>query len=180
MKLKNFHILSRITDCIKFYGAFELGLSGHDETFSSDNPGVFLGLVTCTAALDSVLSQHLESATVFKSTSKTVQNELLNIVVKTLQCTIKKEVDQADFVVVIADDTTDVSNHLQNVVVLRYVVSGKVAEMLWPFFDLQQGNAENISTNVISCLNNILPGAHAKQKFVAQCYDGASGMSSQH
>ena len=45
----------------------------------SDNPGVFLVLVHFTAALDSTLSKHLETASVFQGKSKTVQNELLNI-----------------------------------------------------------------------------------------------------
>ena len=75
---------------------------------------------------------------------------------------------------VIADDKTDVSNHLQNVVVFRYIVSGTVVERFWSFCNLPQGNAENISINVISCLNSILPGVHDKQKLVAHCYDGAS------
>ena len=70
---------------------------------------------------------------------------------KTLQCTIQKEiVEQADFEAVIADDTTDVSNHLRNVVAFRYIMSGKVVERFWTFCDLPQGNAENISANVIS------------------------------
>ena len=150
---KNRHILSRIIDCIKFCSAFELTLRGHDENLTSDNPGVFLGSVNFTAALYSVLNQHLESATVFKGTSRTVQNELLDSMFTTLQCTIQKEIEQTDFVAVIADDTTDVSNHLQNVVVFRYIVSGKVVERFWTFCDLPQGNAENISANVISCLN---------------------------
>ena len=47
---------------------------------------------------------------------------------KTLQCIIQKEVKQVDFVAVIADDTTDVANHSPNVVVVRYIVSGKVVE----------------------------------------------------
>ena len=67
---------------IKFCGAFEPALRGHDETSSSDNPGVFLGLVNFTAALDSVLSQHLEAAPLFRGTSKAIQNELLNIMLK--------------------------------------------------------------------------------------------------
>ena len=99
---------------------------------------------------------------------------------KTLQCTIQKEIEQADFVAVVADDTTDVLNHLQNVVVFRYIVSGKVVERFWTFCDLPQGNAENISTNVISCLNSILLNAHYMQKLVAQYYDNASVMSGQH
>ena len=113
----------------------------------------------------------------FKGTSKTVQNELLDIMFKTLQCKIQKEIEQADFVAFIADNTTDVSNHLQNVAVFRNTVSGKVLKRFWTFCDLPQGNAENISANVISCLNTILPNAHNKQKLVAQCYDGASVMS---
>ena len=86
---KNRHILSRLIDCIKFCGAIELALRGHDEASSSDNPGVFLGLVNFTAALDSVLSQNLEAATVFRGTSKTIQNELLDIMFKTMQCKIQ-------------------------------------------------------------------------------------------
>ena len=34
---KNRHILSRIIDCVKFCGAFELALRGHDESESSVN-----------------------------------------------------------------------------------------------------------------------------------------------
>ena len=45
---------------------------------------------------------------------------------------------------------------------------------------MTSGNAENISANVISCLNSILPDAHYKQKLVAQYYDNASVMSGQH
>ena len=37
-----------------------------------------------------------------------------------------------------------------------------------------------ISSNVLNCLNSILPGSHDKQKLVAQCYDGASVMIGQH
>ncbi|XP_065070319.1 zinc finger MYM-type protein 1-like [Rhopilema esculentum] len=177
---KNRHILSRIIDCIKFCCAFELALRGHDETSSSDNPGVFLGLVNFTAALDSVLSQHLETANIFRGTSKTIQNELLKIMYKIMQSKIQKEIKEADFVAVIADDTTDVSNHLQNVVVFRYITSGKIVERFWTFCDMPQGDAATISSNVLSCLDNILPGTHEKQKLVAQCYDGASVMSGQH
>ena len=60
---------------MKFCGAFELALRGHDER---DNPGIFRGLVDVVASLDSALKEHLESATVFKGPLKTVQNELLD------------------------------------------------------------------------------------------------------
>ena len=62
------NILSRIIDCIKFCGAFELALKGHDETPDSQNLGVFLGLMHFTAELDSAMKNHLEDSSVFRGT----------------------------------------------------------------------------------------------------------------
>ena len=174
---KNRHVLSKIIDCIKFCGAFELALRGHDESAGSDNPGVFLGLVNFTASLDSVLSQHLESSTVFKGTSKTIQNELLDIMLKITKADIQMEIKEAKFLAVISDDTTDVSNHIQNVVVFRYIVSGQVVERFWSFNSMQQGDAETVSDSILACLNTVLPKDEDKTNLIAQCYDGASVMS---
>ena len=44
-----------------------------------------------TSPLDSVLSQHLQAATVFRGASNTIQNELLDIVLKTMQCRGRSE-----------------------------------------------------------------------------------------
>ena len=118
---KNRHILSKIIDCVKFCGAFELALRGHDETDSSDNPGVFKGLVDFVASLDGVLSEHLETASVFKGTSKTVQNELLDCMLSVVRDYILEEVKNADFISIQADETTDISTHCQLVLVLRYI-----------------------------------------------------------
>ena len=67
---KNRHIQSRIIEYIQFCNAFELALRCHNEASSSDNPGVVIDLVNVTAALDSVLSQYLEAAAVFRGASK--------------------------------------------------------------------------------------------------------------
>ncbi|KAL4130623.1 hypothetical protein QTP88_008044 [Uroleucon formosanum] len=63
---ENRYILSKIIDCIRFCGAFELALRGHGETADSVNPEVFKGLINFTAELDYALKTHLEKATVFK------------------------------------------------------------------------------------------------------------------
>ena len=42
---KNRHILQSLIMCIKFCGAIELALRGHDEKQSSDNPGIYVGLI---------------------------------------------------------------------------------------------------------------------------------------
>ena len=52
-------------------------LRGHDESAESENPGIFLGLLNFSCSLDSSLDAYLRSATVFKSTAKTISNELL-------------------------------------------------------------------------------------------------------
>eukprot|EP00795_Rhopilema_esculentum_P017770 gene17770-9443_t len=171
---KNRHVLSKLIDCIKFCGAFELALRGHDETSDSDNPGVFLGLVDFAAALDSVLSKHLETATVFKGTSKTVQNELLDIMLNICKDVIKQEIKEADFLAVVSDDTTDVSNKSQNVVVFRYIKDKTVVERFWSFSTLPQGDANTISSRIIASLEEVLPNPEDKQKLIAQCYDGAA------
>ena len=164
-------------ECIKFCGAFELALRGHDETEDSDNPGIFRGLIDFTAALDSALSQLLESATVFKGTSKTIQNELLDIMYETAKNEIKKEINKAKFVAVISDDTTDASSYQQNVVVFRYIADGKVVEIFWSFGKLPQSDAETISTQVLSCIGDVLPKIEDKYKLISQSYDGAPVMS---
>ena len=75
---KNRHILKRLISCVKFCSVFELPLRGHDESASSTNPGVYKGLINFTAELDSAMKDHLELATVFKGTSKIIQNDILD------------------------------------------------------------------------------------------------------
>ncbi|KAI7804756.1 hypothetical protein IRJ41_017198 [Triplophysa rosa] len=118
---KNRHILSRIIDCVKFCGAFELALRGHNESESSDNPGIFRGLVDFVASLDGVLKEHLENASVFKGTSKTVQNELLDCMLSVMREHIIQEAQNSDFLSIQADETTDIATQCQLVLVLRYI-----------------------------------------------------------
>ena len=67
---KNRTVLSKIINCVKFCGKFELPLRGHDETKSSKNPGLFRGLVDFACNLDSSLDAHIHSAEVFTVASK--------------------------------------------------------------------------------------------------------------
>ncbi|KAJ1193316.1 hypothetical protein NDU88_002615 [Pleurodeles waltl] len=88
---KNRYILSKLIDCVKFCGAFELALRGHDETEESLNPGVFRGLVDFVSNIDSAMEAHLKSATVFKGTSETIQNELLDCMLEVTKETIVQQ-----------------------------------------------------------------------------------------
>nr|CAI5831341.1 unnamed protein product [Callosobruchus analis] len=49
------------------------------ETSTSDNPGIYEGLVNFTAEIDALLAIHMKGSQVFKGISKTIQNELLEV-----------------------------------------------------------------------------------------------------
>ena len=119
---RNRHILARIIDCIKFCGAFELALRGHDESPDSNNPGIFRGLINFVAELDLILAEHLENATIFKGTSKTIQNELLDCMYQVYLEQVAKEIEDCQFLGIQADETTDVSCKCQVVVNASFVL----------------------------------------------------------
>lgn len=93
--------------CIKFCGAFELALRGHDEKQSSDNPCIYVGLINFAAELDSILGIHIKESKAFKGTSKTIQNELLDAMLEIYRIELLKEIKFANFVALEADETTD-------------------------------------------------------------------------
>ena len=81
---RNREVLSKIIDCLKFCGRFGLPLRGHDESEDSQNPGVFRGLLNFVCEFDSALDSHFKTASVFKGTSKSIQNDLLDCMFDTL------------------------------------------------------------------------------------------------
>jgi len=172
---ENRYILSKIIDCIRFCGAFELALRGHDEKADSINPGVFRGLINFSAELDSALKTYLEKATVFKGISKEIQNDILDCTLTVCQNQIKTEINEADFISIIADETTDVSNFFQMSIVFRYVLTdGSPVERFWSFFNSTGHDAKCLSECIKSTLQNVLLD---KQKLITQSYDGANVMS---
>ncbi|XP_010864295.2 zinc finger MYM-type protein 1-like [Esox lucius] len=175
---KNRHILSKVLDCLKFCGAFELALKGHDEAKDSD-PGVFRGLVDFMGSLDSAMKDHLEATTVFKGTSKTVQNELLDCMLATVQAHIVQELRNAAFVSIIVDETTDITTHCQLVIIYRYVdATNTLQERFFSFIKLEGGsNAEAVSRALLENLGLIFPDqAAGKEKLIAQTCDWTSLM----
>ncbi|KAL4097871.1 hypothetical protein QTP88_022574 [Uroleucon formosanum] len=172
---ENRYILSKIIDCIRFCGAFELALRGHGETADSVNPGVFKGLINFTAELDYALKTHLEKATVFKGISKEIQNDILDCTLTICQIQIKTEINQADFLSIIADETTDVSNSFQMSIVFRYLLTdGSSVERFWGFFNPTGHDAKCLSECIKSTLQEVLTD---KNKLITQSYDGANVMS---
>lgn len=167
---KNRHILSKIIDCIKFCGAFELALHGHD----SKNPGVFLGLINFASEIDKTLQEHLQSDTVFKGTSKDIQNDLLNCMLDVYYEEIKKEIASAPFVAVMADETTDVSSKFQMSIVLRYVKNANPVERFWGFLCPSDPDAQALTDGILSVIDPLIDQNF--DKLVGQSYDGAAAV----
>lgn len=175
---KNRYVLSKIIDCIKFCGAFELALRGHDEKDDSANPGIFKGLINFSTELDIALKDHFEKSTVFKGISKTIQNELLDCMLQVAQENIKKEISKADYVAVMADETTDVANCYQMTTVFRYILAdGTPVERFWNFVNPPDHDALSLSECIKNNLEQVLD---KRDKLISQSYDGASVMSGRH
>ena len=169
---RNRYILSRIIDCINFCGKFELALRGHDESPESNNAGIFRGLIDFVAVLDGIIAEHLDNATVFKGTSKTIQNELLECMYQVYLEQVATEIESAKFIGIQADETTDVSCKGQVVVIIRYTLEGEVKERFICFEETKEKDANTLT----KILTNILSRYNVKDKLVAQTYDGAATM----
>ncbi|XP_076038863.1 zinc finger MYM-type protein 1-like [Oratosquilla oratoria] len=73
-----------------------------------------------------------------------------------------------------ADDTTDVSEHTQMVLVLRYVLNGEIFERFWGFFIPENQTVDGISKRIFEQMDIILQGNG--QKLIAQAFDRANVM----
>ena len=170
--------MSKIINIIKLCGKFELPLRGHNEKANSDNPGVFRGLIDYTCSLDSSLDSHINSSKVFKGTSKTIQNELLESILEISRNKIMEEVKSADYVAVMIDETTDNYDKIQMVIVIRYELQGKPVERFWGFFNPLSTTGEDLSVVLLKELEPLI--GDCKGKLIAQTYDGASALSGIH
>lgn len=171
---KKREILLKIINCIKCCGKFELSLRGHNESDSSESPGVFKGLINFIATFDPSLQKHLDSNSVFKGTSKTIQNELLQCMLEVCQDHIASEISETSYVAVMADDTTDVSEHTQTVIVFRYELRGILYERFWGFFTPENATADGLSKCLLNEIKRVLK--NDLNKLIAQTYDGANVM----
>ena len=106
-------------------------------------------MVDFVAELDGVFIEHLATATVFKGTSKTIQNELLQCMYEVYLDQAAKEIEQCDFIDVKADETTDVSCKYQVVIVIRYTTEGEVKEPVTSFREAKEKHADTL-TKIIS------------------------------
>ena len=95
---------------------------------------------------------------------------------------VEKEVQEASFVSIQADDTTDVLCVTQSVLIdsvsrnqyiLRYMKNKKIVELFHGFLQPLETTAARLSDMILSEIEHY----HIKEKLIAQTYDGAAVMS---
>ena len=175
--------LRSIVETIIFCGRQGIALRGHRddhtqvESTPHSNHGNFLALLQFRVkAGDQVLDDHLKTAPANALyTSKTIQNELISICGNIILERILKEIRDAGFYSVIADEATDAANQEQLSITVRYVKDGAPCERFLGFLKCQAGvTGEAISEYILSQLSVWQLSATLLR---GQSYDGAGSMS---
>ena len=139
------------------------------------NEGNFLELVRFRAETDEKLRKHLaNSPKNARYTSKTIQNELINIIGSRIRTGILEEIKQAKFFSVIADEVTDTSNLEQLSICLRYVLDSNIREVFVDFVAVERITGKVLAEAIINCLT---AWGLSLRDLRGQCYDGSANMS---
>lgn len=171
---KNREVLKRLIDVTCHLVNQELPLRGDDESDSSLNRGNYIELLQLLKEYDPVLKDHLETATVFKATSSAIQNDLIQSIHEVVLDEITIQIQNAPFVAIMLDETSDVEMVSQLSTVLRYIHEGKIEERFVGFTNI---SADGRFDGLFNHAQSVISKFNLKSKLVAQSYDGASVMS---
>ncbi|KAJ4451822.1 hypothetical protein ANN_03296, partial [Periplaneta americana] len=169
--------LNHLNTAVKKHAKQEQSFRGHEESSESINKGNYVEFLLASAEFDSPLKEHLLTSTVFRGTSASIQNDLINSVADVLRDEIYNEIQNTDFVAIMLDETSDISNKSQLSTVFRYfsVSQKKVVERFLGFRDV---SADRTAAALFDHVNEIIEQYNCEEKLVAQTYDGAAVMSS--
>ena len=176
-----------MAETVIFCGRQGIALRGHRDDWKhvkdspDENPGNFLALLQFRVQSgDIVLAEHLQSAHQHRNalyTSKTVQNEIIDICGNIIRETILEEIRAAGFFSIMVDEATDAANDEQLTVSLRYVHPNtrKIQERFLAFSECVTGvSGEAIADRILQLFSDWqLSGSY----LVGQTYDGAGAMA---
>ena len=141
------------------------------------NEGNFIQLVQFHAQTDKVLADHLSNCPRNgRYTSKTIQNELLQVTGDKIRSEILEEVKQAKFYSIIADEVTDISNKEELSLVIRYLHEEQVREVFVDFVEVERITGQVFGRNH-SQVAQESQHLYSPADMCGQCYDGASNMA---
>lgn len=169
-KLERRHCFLKILASIRFLARQGLALRGDD---TEDNSN-FIQLLKLQGEDDPKLLEWVKKK-YNKYTSAEVQNEMLQVMALQLLRDISRNLHSASFYTIMVDETTDVSNHEQVVLCLRWVDECfSVHEEFIGLYFIEKISADSlvqVIKDVLLRMNLTLSKARG------QCYDGAANMS---
>ena len=126
---------------------------------------------------DTVLEEHIRSVRKNATyTSKTIQNEIIDLIGKHMQSEIVKMIWKNQPFSILADEACDVSNKEQLPLVLRFVdTESTIREMFVGFFECKEGTTGRVIADLI--LEAVTNLGLDMEQCRGQCYDGAGNMA---
>lgn len=170
----NREVVKRLISATCFLAKQEIPFRGHDESEQSSNRGNYIELLEYTRQYDVQLDRHLQEATAFRGTSPSIQNDLIKATADVLLEQISCEINEARFVSIILDETSDISTKSQLSTVLRYVYKGQIFERFLGFTDV---SSDRTAAGLMKHVEEIVQMYSLEDKLAGQTYDGASVMS---
>jgi Domain of unknown function (DUF4371) len=167
--------LVEIIRTIVFLAKQGLALRGHREDDESSNRGNFLELLDLRCIDNEIIRRNVRS---LKYTDHKIQNELLLLIQTNITNQIIREIEKSKYFSVMIDETSDIANHEQVSLVIRYI------DDLFNVFERFIGFGRTVSTSGESLFNLLISwvkqlGLNVRN-IVGQCYDGASSMRGEY
>ncbi|KAE9522975.1 hypothetical protein AGLY_016606 [Aphis glycines] len=162
--------MEHLIDLVLFLGKQELAFRGHDESSDSLNKGNFrelfdMHIIRC--------SQEIQNH--YSSLSKSIQNDLILSISEYLMNHIKNESRESKFYSIQIDDTTDISQKTQCLIIIRYVTNK--SELVERFLGFHNVSDDRTAQCLFNLVNSVFYEFDIENKLVGQCYDGACVMS---
>ena len=184
---KNREILRSVAETVILCGRQGLALRGHRDDWKwlektpYANHGNFMALLQFRIQSgDKVLADHLQSGGYQGNalyTSKTIQNELIDVCDHIIRTRILNEVRDAPFFSIMADEATDAANKEQLAISVRYVkeATRSIEERFLGFSECVTGvTGEAIADRI---LQHLVDWQLPADNLIGQTYDGAGAMA---
>lgn len=168
-KAENRKVLMKILQNIKFLGRQAIALRGHEDSESN-----FFQLLKLRECDNPEISQWLKRKG-DKYLSPDVQNEILQLMSLSILRSIAKNVQDACYFTVMADESVDISNREQLVICFRWVDQELlVHEDFVGLYEIPDISADTLVAAIKDCL---LRMNLQLKRCRGQCYDGAASMA---
>ncbi|XP_067140986.1 zinc finger MYM-type protein 1-like [Centruroides vittatus] len=154
-KVRLYNIFERLFSVVQFLAERNIEFRGSIENLGDARNGIFLGILELLGTFDPVMQDHIQriaTKQIHQSyLSKTVQNEIINLIGNKLKNKIFDRIKYGKYFAVILDCTPDISHQEQMSLSIRYVLDGAlpssniaIYEQFIKFIHVESSTGENL------------------------------------